>query len=88
MNDTSSKINNKVHALLKNKTAEERLIMGCSMFDASKEIVKDSILEKNPQLGKKELKQEIFKRFYRHDFEKETFDKIYLHLRKNKSKVL
>jgi len=87
MNDTSLEIDKKVHALAMSRTAEERLIMGCSMFDVSKQIVRDSIIEKNPQISKKELKQEIFKRFYGCDFEEQTLKKICLHLSSNTSEV-
>lgn len=47
---------------------EERLQMGCSMFDTAKEIVRSSILERHPHISVQELKKEIFLRFYGEDF--------------------
>lgn len=68
MNDTSPEMEKRYHALLMQRSGEERLKMGCSMFDAAKEIVKSSILNESPGLTASELKEKIFLRFYGLDF--------------------
>lgn len=81
MKDTSIKTENLLHELYKSKSGEERLTMGCSMFDFSKEIVISSIKNKNPDISNKDLKIEIFNRFYQNDFDPSTLKKIENHLR-------
>lgn len=68
MNDTSPEMERRYHALLMRRSGEERLKMGCSMFDAAKEIVRSSILNESPWLTASELKEKIFLRFYGLDF--------------------
>ena len=41
--------------------------MGCSMYETSKQIVKDSIIAKEPGLSDEELNKRIFRRFYGYD---------------------
>ncbi len=81
MNDTSPKITKLLHKLAREKSAEERLIMGCSMFGESKIIVAESIKREDPNISKRDLKVKIFDRFYRRDFDKKTLQKINLHLK-------
>jgi hypothetical protein len=68
MNDTQPEMAKLYHQLLMAKTGEERLIMGCSMFDFAKSIVISSIKNDNPRLSPSEIRQELFKRFYQNDF--------------------
>ena len=82
MIDTSIEIDEYMHKLSKSKSGEERLIMGCSMFDFSKEIVKSSIKNKNSDINDKDLKIELFNRFYGADFSPRNRQKIQTHLRK------
>ena len=42
--------------------------MGFSMFDTVKKIVESSIINNNPSLSAKQIKKEIFLRFYSKDF--------------------
>jgi len=64
MTDTHPKIAERFERLMKMKTNEERLLMGFSMFNAAKQIIKSSILEQNPLISSKDMKREILKRFY------------------------
>ena len=64
MNDTSPKMEKRYHDMLMRRSGEERLKMGCEMFDAAKAIVKSSILNENSRLTESELKEKIFLRFY------------------------
>ena len=64
MNDTSPEMEKRYHAMLMRRSGQERLKMGCSMYDAAKQIVKSSILNESPGLTESELKEKIFLRFY------------------------
>lgn len=68
MTDTHESIKLRYHQMLMGRTPVERLRMGCSMFDAAKQIVKSSILHKNPHCSPQEMKKEIFLRFYGREF--------------------
>lgn len=69
MNDTSPAIDEKMRELIRKKTPEERLRMGCSMYDFSKSLVTHSILESSPNLTPVEIRRELFLRFYGNDFD-------------------
>ncbi|MFH1360457.1 MAG: hypothetical protein ABIJ41_05395 [Candidatus Omnitrophota bacterium] len=76
MNDTPKKMISRYHALLMKKSGEERLLMGCSMFDAAREIVRSSILNQKPWATPQDIKKEIFLRFYGLDYSKEKREEI------------
>ena len=76
MNDTTQDASRYLSKLMKQKTAQERLMMGFSMFDMAKMMVIESLKTKTPHLSPKELKQKLFLRFYGADFNKETTEKI------------
>jgi len=76
MNDTNPIAALHFRRLIMAKSREERLLMGCSMFDTAKEIVKDAIVNHNPGIAAKKLKEEIFLRFYGMEFNKAEKEKI------------
>lgn len=76
MKDTKEASIKKYFDMIMQRSGEERLLMGCSMYETSRQIVKSSILEKNPDLSSKEISKEIFDRFYGLDFSKEQKEKI------------
>jgi hypothetical protein len=76
MNDTNPAITSKFIRLIMAKSPEERLIMGCSMFDAAKQIIKDSIINKSSKITPWHMREEIFIRFYSVDFDKTVKRKI------------
>ena len=76
MQDTSAEVQDTYHNMLMAKTPEERLRMGCSMFDMAKEIVRSSIINQNPKISQRELKREIFLRFYGREFSKKRLAKM------------
>ena len=76
MQDTSTKIKGIYQDMLLAKTPEERLKMGCSMFDAAKQIVRSSILNKDQNISDQELKKKIFLRFYGHEFTSQELKRI------------
>jgi hypothetical protein len=76
MTDTQPEMAKLYHQLLMAKTGEERLMMGCSMFDFAKLIVLSSIKNENLGLSPSEIRQELFKRFYQNDFTASQTQKI------------
>lgn len=68
MDDTSPEIAAKVREMFAKKTPQERFEMGCSMNETSRYLVTQAILRENPQISKAGLRQEIFLKFYRDDF--------------------
>lgn len=67
--DTAPGIEAKLFELMMKKTPEERLIMGCGMFDTAKTIVVSSIRDKHPGISASDLRKEVFLRIYAADFE-------------------
>ena len=59
--------------LMAEKTGEERMLMGFSMFDFSSRILLSSIRNNTPP---EKLKKAIFLRLYRNDFNREQQKKI------------
>ena len=76
MNDTDPKMESKFKELMMQKTPEERLKMGCSMFSFSKAIVLASIMEEAGSEQPPDLKAKLFLRLYGDDMDKESRDKI------------
>ena len=68
MLDTHPEIAVRYRNMMMCKSGEERLRMGCSMFDAAKLIARESILARHPDITGAEMKREIFMRFYGHEF--------------------
>ena len=64
MNDTTPQITAKMSEMIRKKTPEQRLVMGCSMYDFSKKLVTNSILRENPDISAANLRREVFLRFY------------------------
>lgn len=82
MKDTSDKIWSRYNKIMMQKTGEERLLMGCSMFDAAKEIVRSSLISKSPNLDTQSLKRNIFLRFYGHEYSEAELNNIIMSLKK------
>jgi len=69
MKDTSEQISILFRNMIMKRDPAERLMMGCSMFDSAKTIVKSAILNQNSKITPKVLKKEIFLRFYGTDLD-------------------
>jgi len=78
MRDTSPEVEQKFRDLLLQRSGEERLKMGCSMHATAQALVRASILEKDPHASPATLRQAFFLRFYGHDFDPATTEKILL----------
>ena len=68
MLDTHPDIAVRFRNMMMHKSGEQRLRMGCSMYDAAKQIVRSAIYESHPEVTDIEMKREIFLRFYGHEF--------------------
>ena len=77
MNDTSRNVQKQYHQLLMQKTNEERLLMGCSMFEAAREMALASCQNNNSNLEKK---IHLLHRLYKNDFSTQEMTKIEKHL--------
>ena len=80
MNDTDPEVEQKFIAMLMERSGEERLKMGCSMHATAQALVRASVLEKDPFASPAAVRQALFLRFYSHEFDPHTQQKILLAL--------
>lgn len=80
MRDTSPAIAKKIAELMQLKNPEERLEMGCSMYQTSKYLIIRSILNEEPNISSTKLRLEFFMRFYGDDFDSATRENILKYL--------
>jgi hypothetical protein len=76
MNDTPAAIISKFNQLMMAKSGQERLLMGFSMFDTAKQIVKDALHAEYSKISPQDLKQKLFLRFYGGEFDRIQTEKI------------
>ncbi len=77
MNDTHPDVAIRFRELMMRKSGEQRLLMGCSMYDAAKQIVLSAIHNRQPEITDAEIKREIFLRFYGQEFSRAERDKFF-----------
>ena len=78
MNDTTPEIERKYQEMLLQRSGEERLRMGCSMHGTAQALVRASVLEKDSLASPATLRQALFLRFYGHELDAKTREKILL----------
>lgn len=76
MNDTTPAMDARYRAMLMERTGEERLIMGCAMRDTARALVEASLREQDPKASLESIRKGLFLRFYCHEFDAETREKI------------
>jgi hypothetical protein len=76
MNDTPPEVERRYHAMLLQRSSEARLLMGDSMYATARALVRASILAATPHASPAEMRQQIFLRFYGHEFDAPARDKI------------
>lgn len=81
MIDTPEYVTRQFEAMMQQKSPEERLRMGCSMFDAAKQIVLTAVRDNDPHLGPAEIKKQVFLRFYGEDFSDAEKAKILMYIK-------
>ena len=76
MKDTAPEIESLFYQMIMEKSGEERLMMGFSMFDMARMQVEAGIRANKPNADRQEIRREIFLRFYGQEFSDEEQDKI------------
>jgi hypothetical protein len=77
MNDTSPEMESRYRAMIMERSGEERLKIGCSMFDAAKAMMQAGILDRNPHVSPAEIRRVLFMQLYGHEFDPESRAKIF-----------
>jgi hypothetical protein len=83
MNDTPPSVQARYRKLLMQRSGEERLKMGCDMFDTARALMKASLTAQTST----ELKKQIFLRTYGSDFDVETATRILRTLNTHRTKI-
>jgi len=83
MNDTPKYILEKQFEIWMAKPLKERLDSLFEMTELSREIIRGRIKTRNPDISEADLKVELFKAFYRSDFDPGSLDKIGKYLKLN-----
>ena len=76
MFDTHPDVAIRFRDLMMSKTGEQRLLMGCSMYDTAKKIVRSAIYNNRPEITEEGMKKEIFLRFYGREFSRAEREKF------------
>jgi len=74
--DTPPEIASRYRELLLQRSGEARLKMGCSMHAAARALVLASVLEREPNASPAARRRALFLRFYGHEFDAATRDRI------------
>ena len=76
MNDTHPDIAVRFRNLMMLKSGEKRLLMGCSMHDTAKKILRSAIYNRRPAITASQMRKEIFISFYGQEFSRADREKI------------
>ena len=76
MFDTHPEIAVRYRELMMRKSGQQRVVMGCSMYDTAKKIVRSAIYNSRPGITEAEMRREIFLRFYGPDFSQADRERI------------
>ena len=76
MKDTAPEMDARYRDMLMQRSGDERLRMGCAMRETAHALVEASILEQNPQATPEVVRKGLFLRFYGHEFDADSREKI------------
>lgn len=76
MEDTSPETQKMIKELWLLKSDSEKIHITVEMFELFRTFVRSGILNEKPDISKKELEKEVFKRFYKNDFSESEMRKI------------
>ena len=76
MNDTHPDVAIRFRDIMMSKTGQQRLLMGFSMYDTTRQIVRSAIYNSRSEITDEEMKKEIFLRFYGNDFSRADREKF------------
>ena len=82
MTDTPEEIEVRYRQMILARSGEDRVKMGCSMHATAQALVRASGEAKGKTLTPQELRRLLFIRFYEHEFEPKTCQKILTNLEK------
>ena len=71
--------------MLLQRSGEERLKTGCSMYATARALVEASIRELDPHVSPRSLRKAVFLRFYGHEFEPVLREKILMAIEQSTS---
>ncbi len=77
MKDTSPEIESRFMDMMMSKSGVERLMMGFAMFETARRQVIASIKGERPDIDEKELRRQVFLRFYGQEFDENEREKIF-----------
>ena len=72
MKDTSTEVEQRFRSMMLAQSGEDRLKMGCSMYEMAQAFVVASLEEKTPHPTREEVRRSLFLRLYGGDFDKKT----------------
>lgn len=91
MNDTPKHILKKQFEIINSIPLKERLLNLFELTELSRKIIENKIKEKNPDISDIDLKIELFRSFYKYDFDEAKMNEIINNMReyhcRNKSEV-
>ena len=76
MKDTPPDVDAWYRRMLLERSGEDRLRMGFSMYATARALVVASILAKEPEASPERIREAIFLRFYGRDFDRATRERI------------
>jgi hypothetical protein len=76
MTDTTAAARAQQLAIIYNKTAHERAMMGIEMINTVREVIENTIRTKEPQISQKDLLIAVIKRYYAREFTDIELSKI------------
>ena len=76
MKDTTPEVDARYGDMLRQRSGEERLMMGCAMRETARALVEASIREQDPQATPETVRKGLFLRFYGHEFDADSREKI------------
>ena len=76
MRDTPPDVDARYRRMLLERSGEDRLRMGFSMYATARALVVASILAKEPEASPARIREAIFLRFYGRDFDQATRERI------------
>jgi hypothetical protein len=76
MKDTAPEMDARYRAMLMQRSGEERLMMGCAMRETARAFIEASIREQDPQATPEAVRKGLFLRFYGHEFDADSREKI------------
>ena len=76
MKDTPPEVDVRYRAMLMQQSGAERFLMGCEMRETARALVEASIRKQDPQATPEAVRKGLFLRFYGHEFDVDSREKI------------